>query len=129
MSVSWNLIKPGGRTSSSNLAAVLVPGATAFAARALVGGLAPSPAGTPGVRGGKVAAAGKAVKERAGVDGVGPGPGAREAVTLGALVDFAPGDGVAGALVAWEVTSGAAGPSLVRAGWVLVLTAGALVAF
>src|SRR5713226_2713397 len=116
MSVSWNLIKPGGRTSSSNLAAVLVPGATAFAARALDGGLAPAPAGTPGVRGGKVAGAGKAGKERAGVDGVTPGPGAGVAVMVGALV-------------AWEVTTGGAGASLVPAGGVLVLTAGALVAF
>src|SRR5713226_823737 len=115
MSVSWNLIKPGGRTSSSNLAAVLVPGATAFAARALVGGLAPAPAGTPGVRGGKVAGGGKAGKERAGADGVAPGPGAGVGVIVGALAGFAPGSGMAGALVAWDVTTAPAGASLVPA--------------
>src|SRR5712692_5333913 len=129
MSVSWNLIKPVGRISSSNLAAVLVPGATAFAARALVGGLAPAPAGTPGVRGGKVTGGGKAGKERAGVDGVTPGPGAGVAVMVGALVGFAAESAVAGALVAWEVTTGGTRASLVPAGGVLVLTAGALVAF
>src|SRR5260370_16140661 len=88
MSVSWNLIKPGGRTSSSNLAAMLVPAATAFAARALVGGLAPAPAGTPGVRGGNVGRGGKAGEDRARAGGGAPGPGAGGGVGGWAVVGF-----------------------------------------
>src|SRR6266700_223100 len=87
--MSWNLIKPGGRISSSNLAAMLVPAATAFAARALVGGLAPAPAGTPGVRGGNVGGGGKAGKDRAG---------AALVFTAGALVAFLAPSAGAGAV-------------------------------